>query len=284
MFSAQDQKFVMWCNKFIAEHGLEEFLRLLRNKLKIPIELPMDAIWRAWQIEEGPQHKGLSKLEKVQLFKSGDIGRHLISENHNKIMDVYKWAIIQNNIGSPSSDQHLQIDYLCLGTADSRDPAGTLPTVSDTKLTREYYRAVPTERYRSNGTLVVILYLEATDANPTNTTVASGTRTTTTFPVQAGQGSNYHAGDVIRVNTGTYEVVTVLSVSTDQITLHPSTPLSIAPPVNSAVERGYGEVMMVCGDASATLETGTPVNHADLRLFKNNVTSCLVECHLAYVS
>lgn len=278
-----EKEFVKWSLNYIKANGIDNFLYLMRNRIGIPVELPIDALWRVHRVNELPAHKNLSRSQKVSLWRNGLMESQLIEEKFNKIMDAYKFAIIANNIGTPNADQHLKIDHIGLGTLDLRPNTGTPATTTDALLGREFYRDAPDELYRSTSSLVAILYLDAATANPTNTTVASGS-STTVFTVQAGQGANYDVGDVIRVFTTLYETVTVLSVSTDTITLNALTPLTMIPTAGMSVERGFGELGMFCGQSTGSIETGTLVNHADLRFFKNNATSILVEIHLNYLT
>lgn len=278
-----EKEFVQWALKYVKEHGVDAFMSMMRNRVGIPIELPIDAIWRAHSVHEDRRHIGLTKKQKIDLWRRGQMESVLVAEKWNKIMDAYKHAIIANNIGTPNADQHLMIDHVALGLRDLRPNTGVPATTADALLGNEFYRAAPDERYRSTSSLVVILYLDASEANPTNTTVSSGS-STTQFDVQAGQGANYEQYDVIRVFTSSYEVVTVNNRSTDTLTLNALSPLSITPTAGMLVERGFGECGMFCGQSTGSLDTGTLVNHADLRFFKNNATSILVEIHLNYLT
>lgn len=274
------KKFLDWALNFIHAHGIEEFQRLLANKIGIHLEVPMTCLWRAWAIDPA-----IKAADAIAAFKAGRIEKQLVYEKYNKIMDAYKAAIIANNIGTPTLDQDLEVSYIGLGYSDTRTGTGVPPTAADTQLTREAYRQTPNERYNANNqTLVVIAYLDASTANPTNTTVASGA-STTQFTVQAGQGANYAQHDLIRVRiSGVWYTVTVDGVVSDTITLKTSTPLPSTPTAGNEVQRGYGETMLFCGQATGTANTGTPVNHAELIFFKNSITSILVEANLQYVS
>ena len=275
----QDREFVQWALKFIKNNGMAEFQKLLANKIDIHAMFPMSCIWRVWDIVETEAQKQMSKLEKVQLFKQGRLDVSLAAEKYNKITNLYVAAMIQNNIGSPLPSQDLVVDYVGLGLTDSTAD-GVPPAATATQLGNEFYRSVPTEKYKANNTLVTMLYLESTEANPVNTTVAS-VASQLVFDVQAGQGANYTANDVIRVFTDQYETRVVDSVSTDTITL--KTALNGSYAAGALVERGYGNCGMFCGDATASLDTGTPVNYAGLQFFKNILTSSLIEIHLNYV-
>jgi len=278
-----EKEFVQWALKYVKDHGVDSFMSMMRNRVGIPIELPIDALWKVHSVNENKLHAKLTKAQKIEMWRRGQMESVLVAEKWNKIMDAYKHAIIANNIGTPTADQHLQIDHVALSLQDMRLNTGVPATTSDTLLGNEFYRAAPDERYRSTSSLVVILYLDASEANPTNTTVASGA-STTQFDVQAGQGANYTQYDVIRVFTSSYEVVTVNGVSTDTLTLNTLSPLSVTPTAGMLVERGFGGCGMFCGQSTGSADTGTLVNHADLRFFKNNATSILVEIHLNYLT
>lgn len=274
-------EYLKWAMAYIKQHGQQDFINLLKNKLRLDINLPMDALWAVHALNETKKTLLLPRYERVQLAISGKTERLMVDERWNKITDLYTDALIANNAGSPTVDQHLKIDYVALGRRDCK-ATGIVPAVTDTQLGREYFRQVPDEVYKSGSTTVVILYLDAASANPTNTTVASGA-STTVFDVQSGQGANYAPNDTIRVFTSTYEYVTVLSVSGDTITLKGTTPLSVVPTAGMVVERGCGEVGLFCGQATGSANSGTLVNHGDLRFFKKSDNSMLVECHLNYI-
>lgn len=268
---------------FIHKYGMEEFKKLLQTKLDIKFDMDISCLWRIWELNFEKKHEALTRAERFALIKAGRIEKRLAVENFNKIMNVYKSAIIANNIGSPTSAQNLGFDYVLFGTKDVSATTGEVPAVTRTTLYKERYRTPPDEKYESSGSTIVLAYLDATEANLTGTTVASGA-STTQFNVQAGQGANYVAGDLIRVFLTSWETVTVLSVSTDTITLKPSTPLSATPTAGMAVERGWGEVGLACGDATGATDSGTLVNLASLPHFKNNVTSTLVEINMNYLT
>lgn len=270
---------------YIKKYGIDAYLDLLDRKLISSDDFGLQGIWYVRKLINQP-FKHLCKEEQFDLWKRGFIKDELILVQHNKIIDAFKHALIANMVSSPpAAADDVLVDYVGLGTASTNSTAGVAPDpANDTQLQTEFYRAAPTSKYRSNSTFVSILALAETDANPTNTTVASGA-SATQFDVQAGQGTNYAQYDLIRVFiNGQWENVVVASVSTDTITLHASTPLSQTPSGTEAVQRMFGAVMQFCGAASGTANTGTPVNHSALEFAKTSSTYILVENHINFIT
>lgn len=269
---------------YIKKHGIDAYLDLLDRKLITTDDFGLEGIWYVKRLINQP-FKHLCKEEQFDLWKRGFIKDELVLVQKNKIIDAFKYALIANMVSSPpAAADDVLVDYVALGTASTNSTAGVAVTTSDTQLQTEFYRGVPTTKYRSNSTFVSILALAETDANPTNTTVASGA-SATQFDVQAGQGTNYAQYDLIRVFiNGQWENVVVASVSTDTITLHASTPLSETPSGTETVQRMFGAVMQFCGAASGTANSGTPVNHSALEFAKTSSTYILVENHINFIT
>lgn len=288
----QDQEFIQWALRYIKKNGIKAFEALLKNKVGLDLRIPVSCEWQAIQLfEQGFEH--LTRPEKIEAWRRGFMPARRLSHQWNKIMDVFRSSLVANHIGGPSADQHLQFDYVALGgrkrvTTDS--PVGEEISTLATDLGHELFRAAPDEVYEAGvGTAVVMLYLDADTANPTNDAIQNGNPfNNLQFNILHTNINNYQIGDVIRVDTGfggSWETMVIDNVDyvNDFITVSADTPPSSLFGSGQVVERGYGEVGIFMGAASGTPGSGTPVNIAPLTCFKNNETSLLIEAQLHYV-
>lgn len=269
---------------YIRKYGPDKFRELLENAPLIREKFDLQGLYQYYEIQNTPM--GMTPKEIAQAFRYGNLDARLVAQERNKIMDVFKSAIIAQMVGGATAAQDLEVDYMALGLADTNSTTGVAPTTADTQLTAEEYRSTLTEDYESVGSYVGLLYLDASTANLSTATIASVT-STTQFTVGVGEAANIAAGHRIRVFTTAYETVTVQGVAGDVITLKSSTPLSTTLNlVGKTVQRMYGEVGLFCGAATGIAKTGTLVNHAKLEFAKpaSPSTSGLCRVQLKYIT
>lgn len=190
-------------------------------------------------------------------------------------------TIINRMIDDATSTQTLEAKYLALGYGN-----GT-PTVNDTELEREFYRATFTARDKVNNAASLALFVGRNTANGATATVANNPgNTLTSFFVGTGEANRFQVGDRIRVTTASqfnFVTITALNIFTDQITI--GSALADLPVEDDAVLAVWAEAGVFGNeDASGAANTGSIFDRVNQLEFPKTIDRIVsVEVQFIYI-
>lgn len=226
-------------------------------------------------------------------IRRGEVRHTKVYDQHtgcNEILRAFYVDFFARLMGSsvtPGLNQTLFIEYFALGTSYA-------PTsFTQTQLGNEIYRTVPQEFYEDGiSTFYATSYLKKTEGNPTgNTTVASATSTELTLTSATG----FVSGCRVQVETvnATYTFTGTLSGSVLTASAITGGGLDNASAFDASDIPQPGDTVIVLhsegacfigGDASASPNTGKPMNRRLTEILKTHRISRLYDYVLACTS
>jgi len=254
--------------------------------LSLPVfaQLAITENWYVWEIESRKSpYDQLAEVDFKRALKTDGLERccnlKLAYKKKNTILNKLIDQIRSNQVSaSPASTEHMFVDYVAIGTSYAT------PAKTDVLLGNELFRSAPdTLILNGDNGILAFLYVNTSTGNGASTTVAAGSWSITVFDVADATGIVTNDRIRVQLDTG-FEFATVLSVATNEITLTAGTALSAAPNAagGGTVIQSWGEAALFAGDATASVDTGTPLNRTLLEYAKDSSKEIIVEAQIIY--